>query len=167
MVASMQGNSIVTLVCRCLGVLYISSCRQVSGQGGRSCSATSCADCLTTGCVWMTVDSDGSEINDCLEYCSAFPKAPCYDTQSFLDAPMDVSIEGICSFAVTDVPDLTTCRTALDCSSCVNTIKSDGTSTCSWYSDGNYCGSGRCTSFGCGSGACDGYRTSTGTGAYN
>jgi len=43
-----------------------------------------------------------------------------------------------------------------DCTTCTNTIMSDGIRTCSWYAAGGYCGTGKCESVGtCGTTICN------------
>jgi hypothetical protein len=133
--------TVVTWIC-------LTPLRPVFGQN--VCAASSCVDCLNQNCAWFTVDSDSTLASECLEACSAIPDVPCYTNQI---NPSE-SYESICATAETDIPDWTTCSLALDCTSCVSVLQSDGVSPCTWYEEGSFCGSGLCTEYGCGSTMC-------------
>jgi hypothetical protein len=141
-----SGNAVAKFVITfvCLSTLQ----RPVLGL--ESCSALSCLDCLNENCNWFTVDSDGSLAGECLDYCSAIPDVPCYNSQS----DPNQSFESVCTTAEADIPDWTTCSRALDCTSCVSVLQSDGVSPCTWYDGPNFCGSGLCTEYGCGTTMC-------------
>ena len=130
-----------------IGVVWICvlPLRSVSGQ---SCSTTSCFECVNLNCAWFSVTDDTSASGgECLAVCSVIRDAPCYGFEFY----PTVASETLCATAESDISDWTMCSLALDCTSCVSLLQSDGVSPCSWYSEGSFCGSGACTDFGCGS----------------
>lgn len=128
--------------------ICVSQHRAVLGQ---SCASSSCSVCLDQNCVWFTLNSVNAVAGECLEACGIIPKVPCYN----FDLYPNESVESICATAETDVTDWTTCSLALDCTSCVSLLQTDGVSPCAWYEEGNFCGSGVCTDYGCGSTMCN------------
>ena len=120
--------------------------RSSSEEGDTSevdCSTiTSCTECLEEeSCAHWTI---GECMSDCL-----VQDAACYrDAYSF----EGMSADEICTKAKNNENNSGLCSGMDDCTSCVGAVKSDGTS-CMWFEDGEYCGSG-CNMNGCGATAC-------------
>jgi hypothetical protein len=66
----------------------------------------------------------------------------------------DLNVQETCQKAADDETDAQLCLDQTDCGSCVDTTLSDGMTTCQWFKDGEYCGSG-CDMTGCGETTCD------------
>mmetsp|Transcript_12239 Transcript_12239/g.21506 ORF Transcript_12239/g.21506 Transcript_12239/m.21506 type:complete len:364 (-) Transcript_12239:80-1171(-) len=105
---------------------------------------TSCNDCLDNLCVWVPVEG-------CLESCDIIADTSCFDVENF--ANENVTIEEICVVSDNGVADQELCSSQTDCASCVGSVLSDGETTCQWFADGSYCGSG-CGMNGCGELTC-------------
>ena len=103
---------------------------------------TSCENCLDGGCVWVPFQG-------CLESCDVIADISCYDPVFF----PDTTNEDICVIADDQVADQELCNNQQGCDSCVNSVLSDGTTTCQWFADGEYCASG-CGMLGCGDATC-------------
>ena len=114
------------------GVAMVSACAE-----NESCDA-----CLAQNCVWIPVEG-------CLESCAMIADTSCYDPTNF----PDLDVPAICSLVADAEADAALCNSQEDCSSCVGTILSDGTTTCQWFSDGELCDSG-CGMDGCGETTC-------------
>ena len=111
----------------------------LSTEAPEGCAAiTTCAECLDAKeCGYWTV-------GECMESC-AVADASCYATEYF----EDMSADEICTEAENDNLDEALCGNMEDCSSCVGAIKNDGESTCMWFDNLGYCGTG-CGMNGCG-----------------
>ena len=110
-----------------------------------NCGAfTNCIDCLNQeGCdAWST--------GQCFPTCSNAPQdTSCY-SQEFINGTPDA----ICMQADNDNADAELCAGMSDCTSCVDTVLSNGTSACQWFAEGDgYCASG-CGMMGCGLTVC-------------
>ena len=75
---------------------------------------------------------------------------PPTDSQEYING----TPESICQQAADDGADDALCGAQADCASCTTTTLTDGTQTCQWYADANYCAAG-CGMDGCGSTTCD------------
>ena len=127
---------------------------------GRGCGAD---DCGATAC---TADvCDGLSCEDCLaKSCAWAPQAGCLTS---CDVIADVSwckngtLDGMTAEETCQVAaDVTAehallCSSKTDCGECVATALSDGNTTCHWFQDSEYCGSG-CDMSGCGETTCVG-----------
>ena len=109
-------------------------------------SSGSCIGCLENGCEW----TNGS----CVSSCDNIADAACYSQQSVRGH----TINEICLVANTVEMDTLLCSVPDICGLCLSTTKSDGVSTCRWYTNENgdgWCGIGACDMFGnCGSDFC-------------
>ena len=111
---------------------------------------TSCRECLnnsdgTTGesCVWVPVVG-------CIESCSTIADTSCFDQSNYPTS----SVDEICTIVDNAQDDVELCQRQFDCTSCTDSILSDGTSTCQWFEIGEFCASG-CGMDGCGTSTCD------------
>jgi len=110
----------------------------------QDCSTlTSCVECLDTdGCgTWQ---SDNTCQASCL-----IQDGGCFSAENFEGQANDV----ICSVAANSAADAELCSNMTDCGSCIGTTLSDESTTCQWFSDGEYCGSA-CDMNGCGNTIC-------------
>jgi len=107
-------------------------------------SFTSCLDCLNQeGC-------DAWSVGQCFPTCSDGPQdTSCYSQKYFSGTP-----DAICMQADYDKADDELCASMTDCTSCIDAVLSDGTSSCRWYAEGDgYCASG-CGMDSCGATVC-------------
>merc|ERR1712183_1103496 len=131
----------------------------INNIAGECGSKASCLDCLndeTSSCGWV------NEIG-CLDSCYMITDVACYDIQNFNndydtnnnnDNPLMMTGNDICVVAENDMADTDLCYSQTDCTTCVVTaLVSDGSKTCQWFQDGNYCSSG-CGMQGCGESTC-------------
>jgi hypothetical protein len=105
---------------------------------------TSCNDCLGAECAWLPVLG-------CLESCEVIADTACYDIQLFPNS----TVEDICTLVENNGAESDLCRGHKDCDTFVETILSDGLSSCQWFSDaeGGYCDNA-CGIIGCGDTVC-------------
>ncbi|CAB9526748.1 expressed unknown protein [Seminavis robusta] len=121
---------------------------QSSQEASDACAqvGTGCSSCLENGCHWAA--------NKCVASCSSIAGAACFSAETTGRSP-----ESICAEAGNDKQDHELCSTQEDCNACTKAVKSDGKSSCQWYTDEasglSWCGTGECDRFGnCGSEAC-------------
>jgi len=108
-------------------------------------NATTCEECVEADCAWT--------IGACWNSCSVIADASCYSKEYFGNN----TSAGICEIERNSTTDTSLCEQQMDCVSCTNTTKSDGSSKCGWYVDGenSWCGTGDCNMWGiCGSSNC-------------
>jgi hypothetical protein len=107
--------------------------------------AATCLDCLNqVGC-------DAWSVGMCFESCDNAPTdVGCYSSEYF----DGIGPEEICTKHDNDKADTELCSSQTECSSCVDTVMSDGDRSCQWFEDGGYCGSG-CDMNGCGVTTCE------------
>jgi len=105
-----------------------------------ACSAlTTCSECLENeSCAHWSV-------GECMSSCLV-ADASCYSNTGGFNG---MTVDEICTEADDDIKDSALCGSMTDCTLCVETVKSDGNSTCMWFEDG-YCDTG-CNMNGCGS----------------
>ena len=119
---------------------------------GESASCDNMGDCLSCmdskdDCVWVNGQCAGS--------CKEIADSACYDKTNF----PDLEVEYICSLAQDREENEDIC-VATSCDECTNTVMSDGSSSCTWYStldniSQGWCGTGGCDMTGnCGSTIC-------------
>ena len=116
-----------------------------------------CEECLGSSCAWAPVAG-------CIPSCSIIADTSCYSLDS--SSPTSTTRqaetpESVCAVAANNTADGDTCSSQEDCSSCVDTVLSDGVSTCKWY--GTYCSSLACDMSSCGSDICDDVSDDQGT----
>jgi hypothetical protein len=108
---------------------------------------TICGDCVRTErCVWQQVGGGGSCAAECLN-----DNATCWSWEPFFEAIIEV----VCQSAVNYEAEAILCSNKKSCGDCVATKLSNGTSTCQWFDEGQYCGNA-CNMNGCGVTTCDG-----------
>jgi hypothetical protein len=95
--------------------------------------AATCLDCLNqVGC-------DAWSVGMCFESCDNTPMdVGCYSSENF----DGMAPEEICTKNDNDKANTELCSSQTECSSCVDTVMSDGDRSCQWFEDGGYCGSG-------------------------
>ena len=126
-------------------VCGLRGCGSSTCNGTMSCEDVStCEDCLDADCAWA--------IGTCLESCSVIADVSCYSKEYFLN---NTGAE-ICEIAKREEEDASLCASQDSCSSCIQTVKADGESTCFWFEDFNGCSSEACDLRGCGSSTCNG-----------
>jgi hypothetical protein len=97
----------------------------------------SCEECLDSSCAWRRVDKI------CISSCCSTDSASngcCSLLQSNFDGIM--AADEICTVAENVEADADLCSSKSDCGFCVDTVLTDGTSTCQWFSNGDFCASG-------------------------
>ena len=116
----------------------------------------SCNDCLESNnnsCAWVPgIGSSAGEGSDCIESCDMIADVSCYSTQYF---DSNLTAADICEIADNNQGDAELCNSQSDCTSCVDSVLSDGKRTCQWFQveDDGYCGNG-CGMLGCGETTC-------------
>lgn len=112
--------------------------------------ATECSDCLNGNCSW-------SPEAGCFDSCDFIADASCFSPGGITD-----TVQEVCDRIDANEQNQELCSQPEDCTSCIDTIQSDGT-TCKWYTDypdgtslgDPYCGTGACNMDGvCGSDTC-------------
>jgi len=100
---------------------------------------TTCSECLDNeGCAHWTAD-------ECHASC-VIADASCYtNTGGFAG----MTVDEICTKADDDRKDSALCGSMTDCTSCIESVQSDG-KTCMWFEDDGFCDTG-CNMIGCGS----------------
>jgi hypothetical protein len=116
-----------------------------------ACEATGCLDCLNVGCGWFPAGGENGN-GECVDTCSVIADAPCYSDEFYAGK----SPQQVCERVNLDEADHNRCSAVTDCTLCINTLKSDGTSPCVWYEITSTCGSGICSFLGCGMSTCPG-----------
>jgi len=110
------------------------------------CSAlSSCEECLENDCA--------RAFRSCVPSCDSFQDVPCYNKNSFEE---DDTVDEMCSSIMVEERDENICDVQTDCTSCTDTLKSNGMHNCKWYEDYGFCGTGACGLAGCGSDTCRG-----------
>lgn len=106
---------------------------------------TSCVECLEMmdGCgFWQDA---GGCATECL-----IQDVSCFSADTF----PDLSAEETCQTAEDQAADASLCSEQTDCEDCAETTLSDGTSTCQWFKEDEYCASA-CGMSGCGELTCE------------
>lgn len=117
-----------------------------NGGGASGCDSfdgygpDGCLPCLSSdqNCAWV--------LQTCVPSCSSMADAPCFSTTTHPDSTPDE----ICKEANVGQEDVALCGSKNYCFTCTSTIKSDGVSTCSWYTNGDqeWCDVGGCNADG-------------------
>lgn len=105
----------------------------------------SCSGCLYSSCAWAT---DAG----CVDSCSLVADVGCFTKDSDVSSTARANpVDEICTIADTLQADAALCSGVSDCTTCVDTILSDGATTCQWFVNGggSYCASA-CGMDGCG-----------------
>jgi uncharacterized protein YodC (DUF2158 family) len=114
------------------------------------CSANdSCGSCLFSACAWAAEAG-------CVDSCDQVADVACFTTDSVVASTARASdVQDICLIADTQQADASLCSAVSECTSCVGTILSDGTTSCQWFDmmGSSYCASA-CGMDGCGVSTC-------------
>jgi hypothetical protein len=114
-----------------------------------TCPVVVCSDLMTCGKCLQTPECGAWAAGSCLESCDLIADVACYTVQN-----SGQSINETCQTAANNEADATLCSSKSNCGECVGTTLLDGNTTCQWFSDGDFCGSG-CGLTGCGENTCD------------
>jgi hypothetical protein len=99
------------------------------GCGSSTCSeqqpsceeGMTCDDCLALDCAWA--------LEQCLESCNVIADSACYEQKNFPDK----TGSEICLIAAQERDDSSICNAHTTCTTCRETITSDGVTPCQWF----------------------------------